>query len=93
MKENGEGEKRERVYHMEGEGVEDGRRGGGSGGGGGGGCGGGRGGRVVEEKVAAAGLEAALQEVCIHGDEVECGGRKEEGREMLLLPAWSLELE
>jgi hypothetical protein len=42
---------------------------------------------MVEEEVAAAGLEAALQEVCIHGDEVECGGRKEEGREMLLLPS------
>jgi hypothetical protein len=46
---------------------------------------------VVEEEVPAAGLEAALQEVCIHGDEVECGGRKEGGEKcFLLLPAWSL---
>jgi hypothetical protein len=45
---------------------------------------------MVEEEVPAAGLEAALQEVCIHGDEVECGGRKEGGEKcFLLLPAWS----
>jgi len=34
----------------------------------------------MEEEVAAAGLEAALHEVGVHGDaaEVECGGRKGE---------------
>jgi hypothetical protein len=42
---------------------------------------------VVEEEVAAAGLEAALHEVGVHGDavEVECEERKGE-----VFVAWKL---
>jgi len=76
----GRGDERERVYHVEGEGLEDG---GGCSGGGGGRRG--RGGGMVEEEVAAAGLEAALHEVGVHGDAGEGGVRRKKGTEKCLL--------
>jgi hypothetical protein len=70
----GRGDERERVYHVEGERLEDG---GGCSGRGGGRRGRGRG--MVEEEVAAAGLEAALHDVGVHGDAGESGVRTKKG--------------